>query len=55
MPVATGIIMTVQGVLWIHMLMKKVVPQMPSSSSGGFTGSPQNSDVICASERTAQC
>jgi hypothetical protein len=40
--------MTVHAVLWIHMLRKKVVPVMPSSSSGGRTGSPQNSDVICA-------
>uniref|UniRef100_A0A0A9GA98 Uncharacterized protein n=1 Tax=Arundo donax TaxID=35708 RepID=A0A0A9GA98_ARUDO len=50
-PVATGIIMTVHGVLWIHMLMNMVVPQMPSSSMCGFTGSPQKSDVMLRARR----
>lgn len=50
-PVATGIIITAQATLCIHMLTKAVVAQMPSKRKGGFTGSPQNRKVICNFQR----
>lgn len=45
-PVATGIIMTTAATLCIHMLTNAVVAQIPRSSSGAFSGSTQNTNVI---------
>uniref|UniRef100_A0A0E0EN59 Uncharacterized protein n=1 Tax=Oryza meridionalis TaxID=40149 RepID=A0A0E0EN59_9ORYZ len=50
-PVATGIIMTVHAVLWIHMLTSAVVPVTPRSSSDGRTGSPQKRDSTLRARR----
>ncbi|CAJ1941460.1 unnamed protein product [Sphenostylis stenocarpa] len=51
-PVATGIIITAAATLCIHMLTKNVVAHRPSSSSLGFSGSPQNTDVTCSRVRS---